>query len=238
MFYNKPHFTIFKANIAFNYFKWIKKKCMVAIDYHTIFFHTIEVNGYHRWFGYQHSSKYNILCSKEERKWYMFGTSGGWANNDRIFIFGWTIQEKIQTVLFFSFATGFFVSVKWPYIWQCIVFHEHVYVSWPHFTAAVIYEVSILGSLNASLTDVRWPWPVEESHVACIEVERKSISAQTFLYKSILVLRQGKVEGFKLQCVTHPRLRALYPPKNKGSLRHRWFHKQPLKMMQIINADY
>ncbi len=122
MFYNKPHFTIFKANIAFNYFKWIKKKCMVAIDYHTIFFHTIEVNGYHRWFGYQHSSKYNILCSKEERKWYMFGTSGGWANNDRIFIFGWTIQEKIQTVLFFSFATGFFVSVKWPYIWQCIVF--------------------------------------------------------------------------------------------------------------------
>ncbi len=63
-------------------------------------------------------------------------------------------------------------------IWQCIVFHEHVYVSWPHFTAAVIYDVSIFGSLNASLTDVRWPWPVEKSHVDCIEVERQSISAQ------------------------------------------------------------
>ncbi len=31
---------------------------MVAIDFHIILFHTIEVNGYRQLFGYQHSSKY------------------------------------------------------------------------------------------------------------------------------------------------------------------------------------
>ncbi len=33
--------------------------------------------------------KYHVLCS-EERNAYRIGTTWGWANDDRIFIFGWT----------------------------------------------------------------------------------------------------------------------------------------------------
>ncbi len=34
------------------------KQLMVAIDFHSIFFYTVEVNGYRQMFGFQHSSKY------------------------------------------------------------------------------------------------------------------------------------------------------------------------------------
>jgi len=51
----------------------------------------MEVNGAPQLFGYQHSSKYLLLCSIEGGNSYRFGTTWGWENNDRIFIFGWTI---------------------------------------------------------------------------------------------------------------------------------------------------
>ncbi len=41
--------------------------------------------------GYKLSSKYLPLCSAEQRHSYRFGTTWGWVNDDRIFIFGWTI---------------------------------------------------------------------------------------------------------------------------------------------------
>jgi len=41
---------------------------LVAIDFHSIFFPAMEVNGSHQLFDYQHSSKYLLLCSKEEEK--------------------------------------------------------------------------------------------------------------------------------------------------------------------------
>jgi len=43
---------------------------------------TMEVNRDHQLFGYQHSSKYLLLCSAEERNSYKFGT-WGWVNDDR-----------------------------------------------------------------------------------------------------------------------------------------------------------
>ncbi len=48
---------------------------------------TMKVNGYCQLFGYQHSSKYRLLCSAEEINSYRFGTTWGWVNDDRIFIF-------------------------------------------------------------------------------------------------------------------------------------------------------
>ncbi len=48
-----------------------------------LFFPTMEVNGAPKQPGYKLSSKY--LPS------YRFGTTWGWVNDDRIFIFGWTI---------------------------------------------------------------------------------------------------------------------------------------------------
>ncbi len=52
---------------------------------------TMEVNGAPKQPGYKLSSKYLPLCSAEQRNSYRFGTTWGWVNDDRIFIFGWTI---------------------------------------------------------------------------------------------------------------------------------------------------
>ncbi len=61
----------------------------------------MEVNGYCQLCGHQHSSKYFLLCSDEERNSNMFGTSGGWVNDRRIF--GWTIpftfMSKIRSMV-------------------------------------------------------------------------------------------------------------------------------------------
>jgi len=47
-------------------------------------------------FGSNRSSKYLRLCSAEERNSYRFATTWGWVNDDRIFIFGWSIPLSIQ----------------------------------------------------------------------------------------------------------------------------------------------
>jgi len=43
-------------------------------------------------FGFQHCSKYFLLCSAEDRNSWRFGTTWRWVNDDRIFIFRWTIH--------------------------------------------------------------------------------------------------------------------------------------------------
>ncbi len=47
--------------------KKITKELTVVIDFHGIFFYTMEVNGYHQLFAYQHYSIYLILCSTGEK---------------------------------------------------------------------------------------------------------------------------------------------------------------------------
>ncbi len=54
----------------------------VAIDFHIIFFHNMEVNGYHQLHGYLHSSKYHLLKKKET----LTGLEQFEGNDDRIFI--------------------------------------------------------------------------------------------------------------------------------------------------------
>ena len=49
----------------------------LAIDFHSIFFPTMEVNGFRQLSGYQHSSKYLLFTSTEERNSYRFGTTYG-----------------------------------------------------------------------------------------------------------------------------------------------------------------
>jgi len=66
----------------------------------------MKVNGDHQLFGvldsqlgYQHSSKYLLLFSTEERNSYWVGTTWGWVNDNRIFIFGnesFKWESKIQ----------------------------------------------------------------------------------------------------------------------------------------------
>ncbi len=63
-------------------------------SFHSICFPTMEVNGATKQPGYKLSSKYLPLCSAEQRNSYRFGTTWGWVNDDRIFIFGWTIPLR------------------------------------------------------------------------------------------------------------------------------------------------
>ncbi len=58
---------------------------------------------------FPHSSEYLSLCSAEQRHSYRFGTTWGWVNDDRIFIFGWTIP--LNCLLFLkkkSFRSHYF----------------------------------------------------------------------------------------------------------------------------------
>ncbi len=49
----------------------------------------------------QRAQKYLNLCSEDVRRSYGFGTTWGWAINDSIFIFGWTIPLKIKVLEWF-----------------------------------------------------------------------------------------------------------------------------------------
>ncbi len=60
---------------------------LVAINFHSLFFHTMEVNGYQQMFGYTHCSKKLILCSTKERNRHRLGITWRWVNEDIIFIF-------------------------------------------------------------------------------------------------------------------------------------------------------
>ncbi len=51
----------------------------------------MEVNGAPELLCFPHSSEYLPLCSAEQTHSYRFGTTWGWVNDDRIFIFVWTI---------------------------------------------------------------------------------------------------------------------------------------------------
>ncbi len=42
------------------------------------------------------TSEYLPLCSAEQRHSYRFGTTWGWVNDERIFIFGWTVPLSIN----------------------------------------------------------------------------------------------------------------------------------------------
>ncbi len=62
----------------------------------SIFSPTMEVNGAPKQPDYKLSSKYLPLCSAEQRNSYRFGSTWEWVNDDRIFIFGWTVPLRIE----------------------------------------------------------------------------------------------------------------------------------------------
>ncbi len=70
---------------------WETEQFWGTIDFHSIFFLTMEVNGAPKLPRYKLSSKYLPLCLAEQRRSYRFGNTG-WVNDDTIFIFGWIIH--------------------------------------------------------------------------------------------------------------------------------------------------
>ncbi len=82
--------------------KFVTRLFWGTIDFHSRKKHTMEVNGAPELLCFPHSSEYLPLCSAEQRHSYRFGTTWGWVNDDRIFIFGWTIPLS---------STGIFVAI-------------------------------------------------------------------------------------------------------------------------------
>ncbi len=77
----------------------LKKVCnslfRCTIDFHSRKKNTMEVNGAPELLCFPHS-EYLPLCLAEQRHSYRFETTWGWVNDDRIFIFGWTIPLRCK----------------------------------------------------------------------------------------------------------------------------------------------
>ncbi len=71
--------------------KFVTRLFWGTIDLHSREKNTMEINGAPELLCFPHSSEYLPLCSAEQRHSYRFGTTWGWVNDDRIFIFGWTV---------------------------------------------------------------------------------------------------------------------------------------------------
>ncbi len=82
-----------------------------------LFFPTMEVNGAPKLPGYKLSSNYLPLCSAEQTHSYRFGTTSGWVNEDRIYIFGWTIPLKTSHI--FTDIIYFYTSVIYLLLESC-----------------------------------------------------------------------------------------------------------------------
>jgi len=74
------------------------------------------VNGCRQKSGYQHSLKYNLLCSTEERNSYRFGTAWGWGSTDNL-ILGLTIPLKNNENVLQVLATLPMLSVVQAFKW-------------------------------------------------------------------------------------------------------------------------
>ncbi len=75
--------------------KFVTRLFWGTIDFHSRNIkYTMEINGAPELLCFPHSSEYLPLCLVEQRHSYRFGTTWGWVNDDRIFIFGWTIPLR------------------------------------------------------------------------------------------------------------------------------------------------
>ncbi len=89
---------------------WTQRKIFWRMRETAVFFSpTIEVNGVPKQPDYKLSSEYLLLCSEQTHS-YRFGSTWGWVNDDRIFIFGWTVSLSSS-----SNHRDFspFVSLRW-----------------------------------------------------------------------------------------------------------------------------
>ncbi len=76
--------------------KFVSRLFWVTIDFQSSKKNTMEVNGAPELLCFPHSSEYLPLCSAEQRRSYRSETTWGWVNDNRIFIFGWTIPLSTQ----------------------------------------------------------------------------------------------------------------------------------------------
>ncbi len=118
-------------------FCWTQRKIFwrmwenrAALD-HSICFPTEEVNGVPKQPGYKLSSKYLPLYSAEQRNSYRFGTTWGWVNDDRIFIFGWTILLSLQAFpLSLKHTMHCILQTRVKHQWNINTYNSFILTQW------------------------------------------------------------------------------------------------------------
>ncbi len=73
---------------------------------------TMEVNGAPELLCFPRSSEYLPLCSAEQRHSYRIGNTWGWVNDDRIFLFWWTIPLILCIILWPIFRILTWIFIK------------------------------------------------------------------------------------------------------------------------------
>ncbi len=99
--------------------------------------YTIGVNGDQKPSGYEHSSKYLLLCWGEQRNSYRFRTTRGWVNDDSIFIFGWTIPLKSHHTI-----PGTHIAYYTSH--ACFIFNYNVHVRHEWLFTRILARMGIL----------------------------------------------------------------------------------------------
>ncbi len=144
----------------------VTKQLLVNIDFHLILlffiFLSMEVNGYQQLFGYSHFSKYLLLCSAEERCSYRFGTSLGWENDDRIFIFWWTFPLNKNEIYYIfqnvPLSVQFQFNQNISFI--CIIFQLcHLrFLASRCFIHICYYLSRCKGEYQCDFSGIKWMW--------------------------------------------------------------------------------
>lgn len=75
----------------FSFIQWKSMESKVVLALND--FHCMDKNS---------SLKYLLLCSIEERKFYRFGMTLGWVNDDKVFILVWTVSITTRSSSFWS----------------------------------------------------------------------------------------------------------------------------------------
>ncbi len=133
----------------------ILKKVVTRLFWGTIDFHsrkknTMKVNGAPELLCFPHSSEYLPLCSAEQRHSCRFGTTWGWVNDDRIFIFGWTIPLRPKVILLAEIIfVGFLFCASLEILHYCLLFWTikvhllltHAPLSCASFSALVVFLI-------------------------------------------------------------------------------------------------
>ncbi len=95
--------------------KFVTRLFWGTIDFHSRKKNTMEVNCAPELLCFPHSSEYLPLCWAEQRHAYRLETTWGWVNDDKIFIFEWTIPLRAAQVKWTPCEWGWTMSMVTEY---------------------------------------------------------------------------------------------------------------------------
>ncbi len=162
----------------------------------------MEVNGAPELLCFPHSSEYVPLCSAEQRHSYRFGTTWGWVNDDRIFIFGRAIPlsprhtENNILILYVKMWVKLYKLNIYPVLYLTHKYmrqantHTHTHTHTPH-THSHTFSIPVLFSLIlTSLSISRFgPWNRGQLKHVLWQNTHKHTPSQQQTFSIVILLR-------------------------------------------------